>query len=134
MKYDLIAGALFVMLVSVPNVVIADSEQKEMIKREETRTYWADLRNPAPPGNYAIKIDDRVFSFTIPQERTAATYNRKDIDTPYYREQIFVPNGNYRSDRVVGLFSARRKDQTGIWPLVRSYGETAIGSGVFLLS
>lgn len=65
---------------------------------------------------------------TIPQGRTAASYHRRDIDTKYYREQIFSD----RDEKAVGLIGFRRKDQTGIWPLLRSYGETSIGTGVFL--
>lgn len=129
MKYYSIVGALIVMLLSLPNAVLAeDYELREAHRHEEVRRSWADVRNPVPPGDYNIKIDGRVFSMTIPQGRTAATYNRKDIDTQYYREQIFSD----RDEKVVGLIGFGQKHQSGIWPLVRAYGETSIGAGVFL--
>lgn len=129
MKYYSIAGALIVMLVSLSNAVLAeDYELREAHRHEEVRRSWADVRNPVPPGNYNIKIDGRVFSMTIPQGRTAASYNRKDTDTQYYREQIFSD----RDEKVVGLMGFGQKHQSGIWPLVRSYGETSIGAGLFL--
>lgn len=129
MKYDSTALALFVMLVSIPNMLQAeDYELREANRHQEVRQHWADVNNPVPPGDYTIKIDDRTFSMTIPQGRTAASYHRKDIDTQYFREQIFSD----RDEKAVGLIGFRRKDQTGIWPFVRSYGETSIGAGVFL--
>lgn len=129
MKYDSIAVALFVMLVSIPNMLQAeDYELREAYRHDDVRQSWADVNNPVPPGEYTIKIDDRTFSMTIPQGRTAATYHRKDIDTQYYREQIFSD----RDEKAVGLIGFGRKDQTGGWPFVRSYGETSIGAGVFL--
>lgn len=129
MKYYSIVGALIVMLLSLPNIVLAeDYELREAHRHEVVRQSWADVRNPVFPGDYNIKIDGRVFSMTIPQGRTAASYNRKDIDTQYYREQIFSD----REEKALSLIGFRRKDQTGIWPLVRSYGETSIGAGVFL--
>lgn len=116
-------------LVSLPNTVLAeDYELREAHRHEEVRQSWADVHNPVPPGDYSIKIDDRVFSMTIPQGRTSASYNRKDIDTQYYRERIFSD----REEKVVGLIGFGQKHQIGIWPLVRSYGETSIGAGVFL--
>jgi len=129
MKYDSIAGVLFVMLVSIPNMLLAeDYELREAYRHEDVRQSWADVNNPVPPGDYTIKIDDRTFSMTIPQDRTAASYHRKDIDTQYYREQIFSD----RDEKAVSLIGFRRKDQAGVWPFVRSYGETSIGAGVFL--
>jgi hypothetical protein len=119
------------MLVSLPNILLAeDYELRETHRHEEVRQSWADVHNPVPPGDYNIKIDDLVFSMTIPEGRTAASYHRKDIDTQYYREQIFSD----RDEKAVGLVGFRRKAQTGMWPLVRSYGETSIGAGVFLAS
>ena len=129
MKYYSIVAVLFVILVSLSNTVLAENyEQREARRHEEVRRSWADVRNPAPPGDYNIKIDNRVFSMTIPQGRTAASYNRQDIDTQYYREQIF----DDRDEKVVGLLGFGQKHQSGIWPLVRSYGETSIGTGLFL--
>lgn len=117
------------MLISLPNTVFAeDYEQREKHRHEDVRQSWVDVNNPVPPGDYNIKIDNRVFSMTIPQGRTAASRNRKDIDTQYYREKIF----NHRDEKAIGLIGFRRKAQTGIWPLVLTYGETSFGAGVFL--
>lgn len=116
----------------IPKLLLAEDSQKyKNFKDPDDRQERLDQDDPVVPGSYTIQIDDRVFSFTIPQERTAATYLRHDIDTQTYKERFFGPN-NKRERSVVGLFSARRKDQTGTWPLVRKYGETAVGSGVFL--
>lgn len=129
MKYYSIAGVLFVMLVFLPNAALAeDYELREAYRHEEVRQHWADVRKPVPPGEYKIKIDDRVFTMTVPQGRTAASYNRKDIDTQHFREQIFSD----REEKALGLIGFRQKHQSGIWPLVRSYGETSIGAGLFL--
>ena len=133
MKYYSIAGVLIIVALFMSKLLFAaDLETYKHFRNPQQRL---DQDYPVPPGNYTIKIDDRVFSFTIPQERTAATYNRHDIDMLHYREHFFGPNNIGLYNRIeepkVGLFSARRKDQTGIWPLARSYGETAIGSGVF---
>lgn len=74
MIYDSIAGALFVMLVSLPNTVLAEDYQlRETYRHEEVRQSWADVNKPVPPGDYTIKIDSRVFSMTIPPGRTAAS-------------------------------------------------------------
>jgi len=90
MKYYSVPVVLFVMLVSLPKALLAeDYEQREKRIHEEVRQHWADVNNPVPPGDYTLRIDDRTFSMTIPQGRTAASYNRKDIDTRYYREQVF---------------------------------------------
>jgi hypothetical protein len=35
-------------------------------------------------------------------------------------------------DLFLGLIGFRRKNQTGIWPLVSTYGETLIGTGLYL--
>jgi len=129
MKCYSIAGALFVTLVSLSNVVLAeDYELREAHRHEEVRQSWADFDNPVPPGDYNFKIDDRVFIMTIPQGRTSASYHRKDIDTQYYREQIFSD----RDEKAVGLIGFGRKAQTGIWPFLSSHGETSIGAGLFL--
>ncbi len=131
MKYYSVPVVLFVMLVSLPKALLAeDYEQREKRIHEEVRQHWADVNNPVPPGDYTLRIDDRTFSMTIPQGRTAASYNRKDIDTRYYREQVF--GTNYRREKLVGLVGFRRKDQTGIWPFVSTYGETGIGTGLYL--
>lgn len=130
MKQYSILGVLMIILLLISKWVFAtDLETYKHFRDPQERL---DQDYPVPPGNYSIKIDDRVFSMTIPQGRSSASYNRKDIDTQYYREQIFVPNGNYRSDRAVGLIGFGQKHQFGIWPLVRSYGETSIGAGLFL--
>lgn len=62
MKYYSIVAVLFVMLVSLSNTVLAeDYELREAHRHEEVRRSWADVRNPVPPGDYTIKIDDRVL-------------------------------------------------------------------------
>ena len=88
-----------------------------------------------PSGNYAIKIDDRVFSMTIPQGRTAATYNRNNIDTQYYREQIseaIKVLKNEIPERSLGLVGFRQKAPDWHLAIGSSYGETGIGAAVFL--
>lgn len=123
-------------LASLPNTLLAeDYEQREKRIHEEVRQHWADVNNPVPPGDYTLRIDDRTFSMTIPQGRTAASYNRKDIDTQNYREQISVAIkvlDNHQYQRMLGLIGFRRKDQTGIWPFVSTYGETGIGASLYL--
>ncbi|PPC97396.1 MAG: hypothetical protein CTY32_02100 [Methylotenera sp.] len=112
-----------------------DYEQREKRIHEEVRQHWADVNNPVPPGDYTLRIDDRTFSMTIPQGRTAASYNRKDIDTQNYREQIseaIKVLDNHQYQRMLGLIGFRRKDQTGIWPFVSTYGETGIGASLYL--
>lgn len=113
-------------------LLAADLETYKNFKNPQQRL---DQDYPVPSGNYAIKIDDRVFSMTIPQGRTAATYNRNNIDTQNYREQISEAIKVLKNDipeRSLGLIGFSRKDQTGIWPFVSTYGETGIGAGVFL--
>jgi hypothetical protein len=123
-------------LASLPNTLLAeDYEQREKRIHEEVRQHWADVNNPVPPGDYTLRIDDRTFSMTIPQGRTAASYNRKDIDTQNYREQIseaIKVLDNHQYQRMLGLIGFRRKDQTGIWPFVSTYGETGIGASLYL--
>jgi hypothetical protein len=125
-----------VILASLPNTLLAeDYEQREKRIHEEVRQHWADVNNPVPPGDYTLRIDDRTFSMTIPQGRTAASYNRKDIDTQNYREQIseaIKVLDNHQYQRMLGLIGFRRKDQTGIWPFVSTYGETGIGASLYL--
>ncbi len=123
-------------LASLPNTLLAeDYEQREKRIHEEVHQHWADVNNPVPPGDYTLRIDDRTFSMTIPQGRTAASYNRKDIDTQNYREQIseaIKVLDNHQYQRMLGLIGFRRKDQTGIWPFVSTYGETGIGASLYL--
>lgn len=136
MKYCSLPVILFVILASLPNTLLAeDYEQREKRIHEEVRQHWADVNNPVPPGDYTLRIDDRTFSMTIPQGRTAASYNRKDIDTQNYREQIseaIKVLDNHQYQRMLGLIGFRRKDQTGIWPFVSTYGETGIGASLYL--
>lgn len=136
MIYCSLPVILFVILASLPNTLLAeDYEQREKRIHEEVRQHWADVNNPVPPGDYTLRIDDRTFSMTIPQGRTAASYNRKDIDTQNYREQIseaIKVLDNHQYQRMLGLIGFRRKDQTGIWPFVSTYGETGIGASLYL--
>lgn len=136
MKYCSLPVILFVILASLPNTLLAeDYEQREKRIHEEVRQHWADVNNPVPPGDYTLRIDDRTFSMTIPQGRTAASYNRKDIDTQNYREQIseaIKVLDNHQYQRMLGLIGFRRKDQTGIWPFVSTYGEAGIGASLYL--
>ena len=136
MKYCSLPVILFVILASIPNTLLAeDYEQREKRIHEEVRQHWADVNNPVPPGDYTLRIDDRTFSMTIPQGRTAASYNRKDIDTQNYREQIseaIKVLDNHQYQRMLGLIGFWRKDQTGIWPFVSTYGATSIGTGLYL--
>ncbi|MDD2933273.1 MAG: hypothetical protein PHO76_05245 [Methylotenera sp.] len=133
MKYYSIAGVLFVVSLFMSKLLFAaDLETYKNFRNPQQRL---DQDYPVPSGNYAIKIDDRVFSMTIPQGRTAATYNRNNIDTQNYREQISEAIKVLKNDipeRSLGLIGFRRKDQTGIWPFVSTYGETGIGAAVFL--
>jgi len=136
MKLKYCSVSLIVILGSLPHALLAeDYEQREKRIHEEVRQHWADVNNPVPPGDYTLRIDDRTFSMTIPQERTAASYNRKDIDTQNYREQIAEAVkvlDNHQYQRMLGLIGFRRKDQTGIWPFVSAYGETGIGASLYL--
>lgn len=136
MKYCSLPVILFVILASIPNTLLAeDYEQREKRIHEEVRQHWADVNNPVPPGDYTLRIDDLTFSMTIPQGRTAASYNRKDIDTQNYREQIseaIKVLDNHQYQRMLGLIGFWRKDQTGIWPFVSTYGATSIGTGLYL--
>jgi hypothetical protein len=133
MKYYSIAGVLFVVSLFMSKLLFAaDLETYKHFRDPQQRL---DQDYPVPPGNYAIKIDDRVFSMTIPQGRTNASYNRNDIDTKHYRELISESVKRLENNipqRMLGLIGFGQKHQSGIWPLVRSYGETSIGSGVFL--
>jgi len=91
MKYYSFPVVLFLILVSLSDILLAeDYEQREKRIHEEVRQHWADVNNPVPPGDYTLQIDDRTFSMTIPQGRTAASYNRKDIDTKNYREHRII--------------------------------------------
>jgi len=130
MKHYPNIAVLLIMFVSLSNAVFADNAQRQIVRDEQVRQSWADFDHPVPPGDYTIRIDDRTFSMTIPEGRTAASYHRNTIDTKYYREQIF-DSGN-RSEPVIGLVGIGRKHQSGVWPLVRTYGETSFGSGIFL--
>ncbi len=136
MKYYSFTVVLFLILVSLSGTLLAeDYEQREKRIHEEVRQHWADVNNPVPPGDYALRIDDRTFSMTIPQGRTAASYNRKDIDTKNYREQIseaIKVLDNNAPNMMFGLIGFRRKDQTGIWPFISTYGETGIGASLYL--
>jgi len=133
MKYYSIAGVLIIVALFMSKLLFAaDLETYKHFRDPQQRL---DQDYPVPPGNYAIKIDDRVFSMTIPQGRTNASYNRNDIDTQHYRELISESVKRLENNipqRMLGLIGFGQKHQSGIWPLVRSYGETSIGSGVFL--
>lgn len=133
MKYYLIAGALIIVSLFMTKLLFAaDLETYKHFRNSQQRL---DQDYPVPPGSYTIKIDDRVFTMTIPQGRTAATYNRNDIDTQNYREQISESVKRLEHNtpqRMLGLIGFRQKHQSGIWPLVRSYGETSIGTGLYL--
>jgi len=128
MKYYPITLAMIAMSLLIPTQLLsADLETYKNFRDPQERL---DQDYPVPPGSYTIRIDDRTFIMTIPQGRTAATYNRENIDTQYYREQVF--GTNYRREKTVGLIGFRRKDETGIWPFVNTYGETGIGASLYL--
>jgi hypothetical protein len=133
MKFYPITVAMIAMSLLLPKLLFAaDLETYKHFRDPQERL---DQDYPVPPGNYTIRIDDRSFSMTIPQGRTAATYNRNDIDTQNYREQIseaIKVLDNNVPDRMLGLIGFRRKNETGIWPLVSSYGETTVGTGLYL--
>jgi len=89
MKYCLFSVVLFLILVSISDVLLAeDYEEREKRIHEEVRQHWADVNNPAPPGDYIPPDRRSSFCMTIPEGRTAESYNRKDIDTKNYREKI----------------------------------------------
>jgi len=128
MKYYSTTVAIIIVSLLIPKLLFAaDLETYKHFRDPQERL---DQDYPVPPGNYTIRIDDRSFSMTIPQGRTAATYNREDINTQYYREQVF--GTNYRREKTVGLIGFRRKSETGIWPFVNTYGETGIGASLYL--
>lgn len=133
MKYYSAFGVMIIVSILMSKLLFAaDLETYKHFRNPQQRL---DQDYPVPPGNYAIKIDDRVFSMTIPQGRTAATYYRNNIDTQNYREQISEAIKVLKNDipeRSLGLIGFSRKDQTGIWPFVSTYGETGIGAGLFL--
>jgi len=86
MKYYPITVAMIVVSLLMPKLLFAaDLETYKHFRNPQERL---DQDYPVPPWNYTIRIDSRTFSMTIPEGRTAATYNRNDIDTQNYREQI----------------------------------------------
>jgi len=90
MKFYPVTVAMIAMSLLLPKQLFAaDLETYKHFRDPQERL---DQDYPVPPGNYTIRIDDRSFSMTIPQGRTAATYNREDINTQYYREQVFGTN------------------------------------------
>jgi len=130
--YSTTVAVIFVSLLMPKLLFAADLETYKHFRNPQERL---DQDYPVPPGSYTIKIDDRTFIMTIPEGRTAASYNRNDIDTQNYREQISeaikVLDKNL-PNRMLGLIGFWRKDQTGIWPFVSTYGATSIGTGLYL--
>ncbi len=133
MKYYSTTVAIIIVSLLIPKLLFAaDLETYKHFRNPQERL---DQDYPVPPGNYTIRMDDRTFSMTIPESRTAATYNRNDIDTQNYREQIaeaIKVLDNNIPKRMLGLIGFWRKDQTGIWPFVSTYGATSIGTGLYL--
>ena len=133
MKFYPITVAMIAMsLLLSKQLFAADLETYKHFRDPQERL---DQDYPVPPGNYTIRIDGWTFSMTIPEGRTAATYNRNDIDTQNYREQISEATkvlDNNIPKRMLGLIGFWRKDQTGIWPFVSTYGATSIGTGLYL--
>lgn len=133
MKYYSTTVAMIVVSLLMPKLLFAaDLETYKHFRDPQERL---DQDYPVQPGNYTIRIDGRTFSMTIPEGRTAATYNRNDIDTQNYRERISEATkvlDNNIPKRMLGLIGFWRKDQTGIWPFVSRYGATSIGTGLYL--
>lgn len=130
--YSITFAMLVVSLLMPKLLFAADLETYKNFRNPQQRL---DQDYPVPPGSYTIKIDDRTFSMTIPEGRTAATYNRNDIDTKNYREQIseaIKVLDNNIPNRMLGLIGFWRKDQAGTWPFVSTYGATSIGTGLYL--